>query len=109
MWEAHHGPIFRTNVVVRHECDRTLCVRPGCLVLGDQSENLLDASRRDRITHMARIGKADKRGAAAAARAIRSAILAAIADGVQSPEKLAAVVTKAQADGDPYADQERLF
>ncbi|WP_433860347.1 hypothetical protein [Streptomyces kronopolitis] len=91
------------------EDDRTLCVRPECLVLGDQSANLLDASRRDRITHMARIGKADKRGAAAAARAIRSALLAAIAAGVHSPAALADVVTATQAAGDPYADQERLF
>ncbi|MEU7230034.1 hypothetical protein [Streptomyces chrestomyceticus] len=72
-------------------------------------DNLLDASRRDRITHMGRTGKADRRGTRTAALAIRSAVLAAVADGILDPEALAVVVRNAQAAGDPYGDHERLF
>jgi len=108
MWEAHHGPIPK-RLVVRHDCDRSICARLECLLTGDQTDNLLDASRRDRITHMGRVGKADKRGTAAAALAIRSAVLEAVAAGTYDPAELAAVVQRAQAEGDPYADQQRLF
>ena len=108
MWAAHHGPIFDRQVI-RHRCDLTLCARPACLLTGDQVDNLLDASSRDRITNMGRVGKADKRGAAAAARAIRTAVLAAVSSGVVDPAELTAVVAAAQAAGDPYANQVQLF
>lgn len=108
MWAAHNGPI-PNGLVIRHRCDLTLCARPDCLLTGDQVDNLLDASRRDRITNMGRVGKADKRGAELAALAIRTALLAAVGSGVVDPGALAAVVAATQAAGDPYANQSRLF
>ncbi|MDJ0344244.1 HNH endonuclease [Streptomyces sp. H10-C2] len=108
MWAAHHGPI-PDRIVCRHRCDLTICVRPECLELGDQVDNLMDAARRDRITNLGRVGKADRRGAAAAAGAIRTAILEAVGDGMHDPVELASVVSAARAEGDPYGAHQRLF
>lgn len=108
MWSAHNGPI-PPGYVVRHECDSTICCRLACLRLGDQSDNLDDAMRRDRVTHPGRVGKADRRGAHAAALAIRTAILAAVGSGITDPADLGSVVDTARAAGDPYAEHGRLF
>lgn len=108
MWQAYHGPIPDGHVI-RHECDHSWCTRPACLRLGDQVDNLADAMRRDRVTHPGRVGKADRRGAAAAARAVRAAVLDAIGRGVYDPAALGAVVADVLAEGDPFADHERLL
>jgi hypothetical protein len=108
MWAAHHGPIA-DGLVVRHQCDRTWCVRIDCLQLGTQSDNLRDAVQHDRITNKRLLGKADKRGAARAARAVRQAVLEAIAEGVDDPDELAAAISAAEEAGDPYSDQIALF
>jgi HNH endonuclease len=108
MWAAYNGPIPASHVV-RHDCDLSNCCRPACLRLGDQSDNLGDAMRRDRITHPGRVGKADRRGARAAALAIRTAVLDAIGAGVTDPAELGAIVETTRAAGDPYADHGRLF
>lgn len=108
MWSAHNGSI-PAGYVVRHDCDLSLCVRPDCLRLGDQTDNLADALRRDRVTHPGRVGKADRRGAQTAALEIRTAVLVAIGRGVVDPGELGAVVAEVRAAGDPYADHGRLF
>jgi hypothetical protein len=108
MWAAHHGPI-PAGLVVRHRCDRPWCVHVECLGIGTQSDNLRDAARRDRITNTKLVGRADKRGAARAARAVREAVLDAVRQGVHRPGELAEVVTTAEVAGDPYADQITLF
>lgn len=108
VWQAHNGPIPGGSVI-RHDCDVTLCVRPACLRLGDQTDNLGDAMRRDRVTHPGRVGKADRRGAVIAARELRTEILAAIGRGVLDPAELGEVVAGVRADGDPFAEHGRLF
>jgi hypothetical protein len=108
MWAAHHGPI-PDGQVCRHRCDLTVCVAPADLLLGTRSENSRDAARRDRITHAGRVGKADRRGPAATARAVREAVLAALGRGVVDAAALAAVVDAELAEGDPFADQLPLF
>ncbi|MFE3557336.1 HNH endonuclease [Streptomyces sp. NPDC059193] len=108
MWQAHHGRI-PDGWVVRHDCDHSWCARPGCLRLGEQVDNLGDALRRDRLTHPGRTGKGDRRGAAESARAVRSAVVAALTSGVRDPVELGRAVSAALAAGDPYSDQGRLF
>jgi hypothetical protein len=108
MWAAHHEPV-PVGLVVRHRCDRPWCVRVECLDIGTQSDNLRDAARRDRITNTKLVGRADKRGAARAARAVRRAVLDAVGQGIHLPEELAEVVAAVEAAGDPYADQIALF
>ncbi len=108
IWAAHNGPI-PPGLVARHRCDLTVCVAPADLLTGTQSENLRDAARRDRITHAGRVGRADRRGPAATARAVREAVLAALARGVLDAAGLTAVVDAELAEGDPYADQLPLF
>jgi hypothetical protein len=95
--------------VCQHRCDLTVCVAPTDLLLGTRSENSRDAARRDRITHAGRVGKADRRGPAATARAVREAVLAALRRGVIDAAALAAVVDAELAEGDPFADQLPLF
>ncbi|WP_435137811.1 HNH endonuclease [Actinacidiphila sp. bgisy144] len=108
MWQAHHGPI-PDQYVIRHDCDHSWCIRPECLRVGDQVDNVSDALRRDRLTHPGRVGKADRRGAAAAARAVRAAVLDAVTSGTCVASDLSQVVTRALAAGDPFADHGRLF
>ncbi|MFE7665603.1 hypothetical protein [Streptomyces celluloflavus] len=72
-------------------------------------DNILDASSRDRLTNSGHTGKADRRGRAAAALALRTAILEAVQAGIHAPDALAEVVTRVQAAGDPYANQPALF
>ncbi|MGX9891380.1 HNH endonuclease [Streptomyces sp. NPDC002276] len=107
-WQAHHGPIPDRHVI-RHACDRSWCTRPACLQLGDQGDNLADALRRDRLTHPGRVGKADRRGAAEAARAVRAAVLDAVGRNIYDPFQLGEIVAGALAEGDPFADHGRLF
>ncbi|MFH8350217.1 HNH endonuclease [Streptomyces sp. NPDC018045] len=106
-WQAHHGPI-QAGLVVRHQCDQSLCVRPACLLLGAPADNAHDALRRDRLTIPGRTGKADRRGTHRAALALRTAVLRAVEAGVYEPAALAAVAARVQAAGDPYASQPEL-
>lgn len=46
-YEAHKGKI-PPGLLVRHQCDNKLCVNPGHLILGTQTENILDSVRRGR-------------------------------------------------------------
>ena len=108
MWHAYHGPLAH-GLFIRHDCDRSWCARPDCLQPGDQFDNLADALSRDRVTHPGRVGKADRRGTAASALAVRTAVLEAIERGVLDPAGLGTVVSDALAAGDPFADHGRLF
>lgn len=47
-WERAHGREVPVGKLLRHACDLTLCVRPECLQLGDQSANMVDAVTRQR-------------------------------------------------------------
>lgn len=46
-WTLHYGPIPK-GIGVLHHCDNTLCTRPDCLFLGDQKDNMQDATRKGR-------------------------------------------------------------
>lgn len=46
-WTLTHGDI-PDGMFVLHRCDNTLCVNPGHLFIGTQSDNLLDCSRKGR-------------------------------------------------------------
>jgi len=65
--------------------------------------------RRDRLTNLGRLGRADKRGFRAASLAVRRAVLDALSHGVTDPGELGAVVEAARAEGDPLADQIPLW
>ncbi|MGX1976864.1 hypothetical protein [Streptomyces kronopolitis] len=109
MWEAYNGPIA-AGLLVRHRCDRSICARPECLLLGFPIDNAHDTASRDRITNMGyRVSKADRRGQRDAARALRTAILAAVGAGVYAPQALASVMMNVHAAGDPHGDQTMLF
>lgn len=102
----------RPAPVILHDCDTPICVRYDDrphLVDGTQSDNLLMAGRRDRITNLGRLGQADRRGHHAQSLAIREAILNALAAGVTDADELAGVLAAVVALGDPYSDQLPLF
>jgi hypothetical protein len=46
-WELHNGPV-PTGLVVRHDCDNPLCVRPDHLRIGTQAQNIADMDNRGR-------------------------------------------------------------
>ncbi|MER6365846.1 hypothetical protein [Kitasatospora sp. NPDC001527] len=112
LWEAYNGQMHATRVVL-HECDTPLCVRyePGAqhLTVDTQSANLQMAAARDRITNGSRLGRADLRGQHQQSLAIRAAMLAAVAEGITDPDRLAEVLAAVIAKGDPFAAQLPLF
>ena len=87
LWTAHHGPLPPNTVVMHQVCDESSCVRLADLRAGSQAENLATAARRDRSSGWRHTGRADRRGMATRARAIRAALL----DGHDS-DRLAAVL-----------------
>jgi hypothetical protein len=48
-YEMHYGPIPEGNVIC-HVCDNPNCVNPNHLFSGTQSENMRDASRKNRLS-----------------------------------------------------------
>jgi hypothetical protein len=42
MWRLHHGDI-PAGLVIRHRCDRTICLNPRHLLIGTQADNVEDA------------------------------------------------------------------
>ena|SRR5882672_4663607 len=72
-WRAHrlaytlkHGPIPR-GLLIRHRCDKPLCISPRCLCLGREADNardMLDRNRQSRgRRHSAIMRKVASRGA----------------------------------------------
>jgi len=51
-WEIHCGQI-PAGLFVCHHCDNRKCVRPSHLFLGTASDNLMDASRKGRLSYKA--------------------------------------------------------
>lgn len=56
-YEMFVGQIPR-GLCVLHSCDTPLCVNPDHLAVGTQKQNMQDASRRGRIAHGQRSGRA---------------------------------------------------
>jgi len=56
-FEHHNGPV-PDDVIVRHHCDNTLCVRPAHLAAGTHGDNIQDRDRRERQARGARNGRA---------------------------------------------------
>ena len=49
-WELHHGQPFPSGMAACHSCDNPPCVNPAHIWPGTQSDNLLDARRKGRVT-----------------------------------------------------------
>ena len=49
-WKLANGKSIPKGMEVCHHCDNGLCVRPDHLFLGTQSDNLIDCSKKGRIT-----------------------------------------------------------
>lgn len=49
-WLLHHGRLPKRPLQVLHSCDVRRCVNPDHLWLGTQKDNLLDASRKGRLS-----------------------------------------------------------
>lgn len=47
-WEMENRTEVPEGMLVRHECDNSLCINPGHLVLGTQRDNAMDAVKRGR-------------------------------------------------------------
>jgi hypothetical protein len=50
-WLLHHGNLPKPPLQVLHSCDVRRCVNPAHLWAGTQKDNLLDASRKGRLSH----------------------------------------------------------
>jgi hypothetical protein len=113
MWTAHHGPI-PDGLRVMHACDIPICLRLEDLALGTQQENIRAAADRDRLARwvgQVRVDRSDARGQEFQSRAIRTAVLEAVAAGITDAEALDWVVAAELAVGDPHilAAQTPLF
>jgi hypothetical protein len=89
---------------IRHRCDEASCHRPSDWVTGSAADNAADYAARKRVPGSP---LTDRRGAAGRARAIRDAILAALARG-DTQAGIEAVIWRASAAGIP-GGQARLF
>jgi len=111
LW-AEYGPIAAGQVAM-HDCDIPLCARLECLAPGTQSQNLTTAADRDRVARYSRYGgrrdAADRRSAYALSLALRTAVKAAIGQGVTDPDALNQVVKEVLAAGNPNAGQPSLL
>jgi hypothetical protein len=89
---------------IRHRCDEASCHRPSDWVTGSAADNAADYATRKRVPGSP---LTDRRGAAGRARAIRDAILAALARG-DTQADIETVIWRASAAGIP-GGQARLF
>ncbi len=51
-WEMANGRPVPSGLVVRHDCDNTICCNPAHLSVGTQADNMADAVMRGRISHL---------------------------------------------------------
>ena len=86
LWEQDVGPL-PTGVRLRHCCDETSCVRLAHLIPGSHRLNMGDMTRRGRAGGPHHHGRADIRGPAGRARAIRAALT-----GGYHPDRLTAAI-----------------
>jgi len=99
LWEQDVGPL-PAGVRLRHCCDETSCVRLAHLLPGSHRLNMGDMTRRGRAGGPHHHGRADIRGPAGRARAIRAALT-----GGYHPDRLTAAITA----GEPWRHQLALF
>lgn len=99
VWEAAHGPV-PDGLKLLHSCNETNCVQLAHLAADTQTANQQQMARQGRAGGPHHRGRADTRGAAGRARAIRDALRHGY-----DPEALAA----ARSAGDPYRHQLTLF
>ncbi len=99
LWEQDVGPL-PAGVRLRHCCDETSCVRLAHLLPGSHRLNMGDMTRRGRAGSPHHHGRADIRGPAGRARAIRAALA-----GGYHPDRLTAAITA----GEPWRQQLALF
>lgn len=59
-WEFENGPI-PNGMGVLHTCDNPPCVRPDHLFLGDQSINLQDCAKKNRLNSITKLTEAQVR------------------------------------------------
>jgi len=103
-WTIAHGPVPPV-LAVRHRCDEPLCTAPEHLEVGTFAEN-----SRDTIVRPYRAADLDVRGSAGRSRAIRAALLTALARGGDTdPSAIGAAVRAAMLAGDPNRDQLTLW
>jgi hypothetical protein len=90
-----------------HDCEVRLCCRygPGHVRVSTQAENMRQAVARGRAMGP-RPGMVDVRGRVGTSRAVQAALYEA---GTSDPGRLAQVLTRVLAEGDPLADQLALF
>lgn len=99
LWEHELGRLA-DNVMLRHCCDETNCVRLDHLRPGTHELNMSDMVARGRQGGPFHRGRADTRGAGGRARAIR----AALAEGYDTDRLATAMLA-----GDPHRHQLVLF
>ncbi len=93
------GPI-PPGIVTRHRCDEPLCTAEAHIERGTSADN-----RWDMVNRPDRAADRDTRGCAGRSRAIRDAVLAAVAAGGTDPERIGAAARLAMLAGDPYRHQ----
>ncbi len=100
------GPI-PIGATLMHDCEVRLCVATaaGHVRVATQRENMVQAAQRGRAVGP-RPGQVDTRGKVGASRAVQDAIRDA---GTDDPDRLAAVLARCLAEGDPLRDLHPLF
>ena len=100
---AHDAEALAAIELVRHTCDSPSCQNPRHWIEGSRKDNALDYASRSRLIGHA---LADTRGPAGRARAIRDAILAALADQADVEVAIATAIREGQPGG---AEQQPLW
>jgi HNH endonuclease len=102
-WTLERGPV-PIGLVLRHFCDEALCTALAHLEVGTMADNAWDM-----LVRPVRAGELDTRGTAGRSRAIREAVLAAVAASATTPVAIGEAVRAAMAAGDPDRHQLKLW